>query len=34
MPIIGSTAGQAGKVPGTATITGTTAGNGQSRRRL
>ena len=29
MPIIGSTAGQAGKVPGVATITGTTAGNGQ-----
>ena len=29
MPIIGSTAGQSGKIPGVPTITGTTAGDGQ-----
>jgi hypothetical protein len=29
MPIIGSSASQSGRIPGVATITGTTAGNGQ-----
>jgi hypothetical protein len=29
MPLIGSSASQSGKIPGTATITGVTAGNGQ-----
>jgi hypothetical protein len=29
MPLIGSSASQSGRIPGTATITGVTAGNGQ-----